>query len=355
MALGSLLLPAIRLLEPEKAHRTTIRLLNMAGGSFAAPRPSAALATTVFGLSFPSPVGMAAGFDKDAEAVRGSFGLGLGFVEVGTITPRPQEGNPKPRLFRLPEDNAVINRMGFNNGGTEAVAARLKALRTGGPSLPGILGVNIGKNKASEDAAADYGACARSLAVDADYLTINVSSPNTPGLRALQSADSLRELVTAVRTGAGEVTKNIPPILIKIAPDLEDEDLFPILEVARDPDVAGLIVSNTTIARPDSLKNPDREETGGLSGAPLRDRARALLHRCYAETGGSVTLIGVGGIASAEDAYARIRAGASLIQLYTALVFKGPALIREINDGLVKRLKAEGFSSISEAVGADHR
>lgn len=354
MGMADLVLPAIRLLDPETAHRLTVCLLRMTGPFQGRPDHHRALATRTFGLSFPSPVGLAAGFDKDAEAVAGAFKLGFGFVEVGTITPRPQYGNPKPRLFRLPEDKAVINRMGFNNGGMQAAALRLQALRDGAP-LPGMLGVNIGKNKTSEDAAGDYGACARALAEFADYLTINVSSPNTPGLRALQSPESVHALVTAVRNGAVEAAGKAPPILIKIAPDLEESDLMPILDAAMDADVAGLIIANTTVARPRTLRSAYHSETGGLSGAPLRDQATALLSRCYQQTKGAVPLIGVGGIASAEDAYARIRAGARLVQLYTAMVFAGPGLIRKINDGLVKKLHADGFETIEQAIGADHR
>lgn len=354
MRLGDMLVPALRLLPPEAAHRLTIQLLRLSDALPGQERPPKALATTAFGKQFPSPVGLAAGFDKDAEAVRGAFKLGLGFMEVGTITPRPQDGNAKPRLFRLVEDFAVVNRMGFNNRGMVSATKTLNAVRNGKP-LCGILGINIGKNKTSEDAAADYAACARSLAAFADYLTINVSSPNTPGLRALQSAESLRTLVSAVRDNATEAGAAGVPILIKIAPDLEENDLAEVLEVAQDPDVAGLIVSNTTITRPDSLRSEHKNQTGGLSGAPLRDKAKDMLHQCYAKTQGQVLLVGVGGIATPQDAYDRIRAGASLVQLYTALVYEGPGLIRKINQGLVDCLRQDGFRTISEAIGADHR
>lgn len=352
MALADLILPAIRRLPPEPAHRLTVRALSLGIGLGRAPAPDPILGNTAFGLRFDSPIGLAAGFDKDAEAAAGAYRLGFGFVEVGTLTPRPQSGNPRPRLFRLPEDDAVINRMGFNNGGAAAAADRLVALRRTG--LPGPLGVNIGKNKDSDDAAADYAACARALARYADYITINVSSPNTPGLRALQSADSLRALIAAVSDAASE-TGPVPPILVKIAPDLEDTDLDAIADVAADEAVAGLIVSNTTIARPADLRGAAREEMGGLSGKPLFGPSTDILRRVYAKTDGAIPLIGVGGIASAADAYAKIRAGATLVQLYSALVYRGPGLVSRITGELPALLRADGFDSLSQAVGADHR
>lgn len=352
MGLSDLAMPLIRCLDPERAHRVSVRALSLGLGPRLENTPDPKLRSTVFGLNFPNPVGLAAGYDKDAQAVHGTFGLGFGFVEIGTLTPKPQPGNPKPRLFRLTSDRAVINRMGFNNGGMAAAAARLKQARAS--ALPGPLGVNIGKNKTSEDAAADYALCAEALANYADYLTINVSSPNTPGLRALQTPDHLRSLVVAVRDAAARSGK-VPPILIKIAPDLEGADLSDIATVAADPDVAGLIVSNTTIDRPDSLRDPQRGETGGLSGAPLLEKSTDVLRRVYRLTEGAVPLIGVGGIASPEDAYAKIKAGASLIQVYSALVFEGPGLVRRITHALPKLLEADGFSSLTEAVGSDSK
>jgi dihydroorotate dehydrogenase len=352
MSLADLAVPAIRLLAPEPAHRLTVRALAMGLGPREIPNRHPALRTTRFGLDFPNPIGLAAGFDKDAEAIGGAFGLGFGFVEVGTITPRPQAGNPKPRLFRLAADRAVINRMGFNNGGMAAVAGRLVPVRAEG--APGPVGINIGKNKDSADAVADYAACAARLAPMADYMVINVSSPNTPGLRALQSAKDLTALIDAVRSAAAEFRETPPPVLVKIAPDLGEDDLRAVVDVARDRALAGLIVSNTTIARPDTLRDPRRSETGGLSGAPLFAPSTAVLRRVYALSDGAVPLIGVGGIASAEDAYAKIRAGACLVQLYSALVFQGPGLPRRIADGLDALLRRDGFPSVDAAVGADH-
>ncbi|MDW3205739.1 MAG: quinone-dependent dihydroorotate dehydrogenase [Alphaproteobacteria bacterium] len=352
MSLHDLVLPLVRCLDAENAHALTIRALRCGLGPRVRAQPDPRLAVEAFGLTFKSPVGLAAGFDKDADVVPGAFGMGFGFVEVGSITPLPQSGNPKPRLFRLSPDQAVINRMGFNNKGASAAAARLHELRR--RSLPGPLGVNFGKNKTSEDAAADYAACSAALSKYADYITINVSSPNTPGLRALQSPDHLRDLVTAVRKAA-DPADCVPPILVKIAPDLADADLENIAEVAMDSGVGGLIVSNTTIARPDNLRSAHAGETGGLSGRPLFQPSTAVLRRVYALTGGKVPLIGVGGIASAEDAYAKIRAGATLVQLYSALVFEGPGLVARITRDLPQLLARDGFARIADAVGADSR
>lgn len=339
------LLPALRLLPPELAHRMAVRALQ-SGLIGNAGSDDPVLETTLWGRRFPNPVGLAAGFDKSAEAYRGAHRLGFGFVEIGSVTPRPQAGNPRPRLFRLAEDRAVINRMGFNNDGVRRVAERLARHRP-----PGILGINLGKNKETADAAADYAEGARHLARFADYLVINVSSPNTPGLRALQDPAALVRLIEAVRAAAANET----PLLVKIAPDLSPEDERDIARVALDHSLAGLILTNTTIARPASLRGRYRSETGGLSGAPLLAPATAMLRRLYALTEGRLPLVGVGGIASGADAYARIRAGASLLQLYTALIYEGPGLVGRIKRELADRLRADGFATVSAAVGADHR
>ncbi|MAO92579.1 MAG: dihydroorotate dehydrogenase (quinone) [Rhodospirillales bacterium] len=352
MALTDYVLPLLHRLDPERAHRLTVRALACGFGPKLTIDPDPCLANEVFGLKFATPIGLAAGFDKDAEAVRACLALGFGFVEIGTVTPRPQGGNPKPRLFRLTQDMAVINRMGFNNAGADRAATRLAAARA--QNLPGPVGVNIGKNKDSEDAAADYAACATRLAPYADYVTINVSSPNTPGLRALQSPDQLRVLVAAVRDAAATVG-DVPPILVKIAPDLEEADLRAISAVGQDPDVAGLIISNTTTTRPDTLRDSQKGQIGGLSGAPLFERSTEVLRRVYALTEGKVPLIGVGGVASAEDAYAKIRAGASLVQLYSALVYTGPELIGRITQTLPELLRADGFTTLAQAIGADFK
>jgi len=339
--------PLIRRLDPETAHRLAIKALKMGlAGRQAAPddpRP----VIDVFGKRFPNPVGLAAGFDKNAEAMDALLGLGFGFVEVGGVTPRPQPGNPRPRVFRLPEDGAVINRMGFNNDGLDAVAARLKARRYQGP---GLLAVNLGKNKDTEEAASDYEKGAAAFAPLADFLVINVSSPNTPGLRALQGKEPLVEIIRRTRARCGAT-----PLLLKIAPDLTTEDEIDICTVAREEGLDGLVVSNTTIARPDTLRGAAKGETGGLSGAPLFQPSTALLRRVYARTEGTVPLIGVGGICSGADAYAKIRSGASLVQLYTALIYHGPALVQAIKADLLACLDRDGFASVAEAVGADHR
>lgn len=339
--------PALFALDPERAHRLTIAALKAAPARPpAAPGP---LSGEVAGLRFPNPVGLAAGFDKDAEVPDAALGLGFGFVEAGSITPLPQAGNPRPRLFRLAEDRAVINRMGFNNGGAEAAVARLERRR----GKPGIVGINIGANKDSADHISDYATMARAMAPLASYLAVNVSSPNTPGLRALQAEGALRELLGAVMDARAEKCGSKgPPIFLKVAPDLEPADIDSIARIALEMKLGALIVSNTTISRP-ALRSRHAGETGGLSGAPLRDLALQRLRDFRKATGGAVPLIGVGGIASAEDAWQRIRAGASLVQLYSALVFMGPGLVRQVVRGVVRCMRRDGFSSIAEAVGSE--
>lgn len=340
----------IRHLDPETAHRLTIRGLAAGLGPVGRGPDDAVLATRALGLDFPNPFGIAAGFDKNAEAWRAVLRMGFGFVEVGTVTPRPQHGNPRPRLFRLPEDGAVINRMGFNNLGMEAVARRLAGSR------PGIVGVNIGRNRDSADAAADYVACARRLGPLADYVVINVSSPNTPGLRALQGRVALTRLVDAVAAALADACADrVPPLMVKIAPDLTVRDREDIAAVADAGPVAGLIVGNTTVERPAGLRGAHRDETGGLSGRPLFGPSTDVLSDMYRLTGGRIALVGVGGVSSGADAYAKIRAGASLVQLYTALVYQGPGLIGELKRDLARLLRADGFESVAAAVGADHR
>ncbi|ANY19055.1 Dihydroorotate dehydrogenase (quinone) [Tsuneonella dongtanensis] len=334
--------PALFALDPERAHRLTIAGLKLAPVlPLPAPGP---LATTVAGVAFANPVGLAAGFDKDAEVPDAAMGLGFGFVEVGSITPRPQAGNPKPRLFRLAADRAVINRMGFNNGGAEAAATRLAKRER-----RGVLGINVGANKDSADRIADYLNGIATFAPLADYLTVNVSSPNTPGLRDLQSEGELAALLSAI---AGARTAETPPVFLKVAPDLAEGDHERIVRAALDNGIAGLIVSNTTVSRP-HLRSVHAGEAGGLSGAPLRDLALDQLRRFRSVAGSELPLIGVGGIASAEDAWARIRAGASLVQLYSALVYEGPGLARTIVRGLERLMKRDGFVSIADAVGTE--
>jgi len=336
--------PLLFTLDAERAHRATIRALKLKPSLRSAP-VSPRLAIDVAGLRFPNPVGLAAGFDKDAQVPDAMLGLGFGFVEVGTVTPFPQAGNPRPRLFRLVEDRGVINRMGFNNGGQAAALERL--LRRN--DRPGIVGVNIGANKDAADRIADYVRGVQVMAGVARYLTVNISSPNTPGLRALQDRGALTELLSGVMGAVGAGGRR-PPVFLKVAPDLEPADIDDIAEICLQYRLDGLIVSNTTISRP-ALRSRLAGEAGGLSGAPLRELAQQRLVDFRKATGGALPLIGVGGIASAEDAYARIRAGASLVQLYSALVYEGPGLARRICDGLVRLLDRDGFATIAEAVG----
>lgn len=348
--------PLLFRFDPETAHGLTIKALKSGLVPPARGKDEPALHTRVWGLDFANPVGLAAGFDKNAEVVDAMLNLGFGFVEPGSVTPRPQPGNPRPRLFRLVEQRAVINRMGFNNEGLEAFAQRLERRRDSGKRAPGIVGANLGKNKDTVDAADDYVIGVRRLAPLADYLVVNVSSPNTPGLRALQGRDPLRALLERVleaRASCG-LTRN-PPLLLKIAPDLTVEDKSDIAAVALESGIDGLIVSNTTIARPDTIPAAMRSEAGGLSGAPLFEASTSVLREIYALTGGKLPIIGVGGVATGADAYAKIRAGASLVQLYSAMVYAGPAVVHRIRRELAELLRRDGFRSVAEAVGADHR
>jgi dihydroorotate dehydrogenase len=336
-----LIRPLAFALDAETAHRLTVKALRLMPPRRPPDFPSS-LGSRVAGIDFPTPVGLAAGFDKDAEVPEQMLFLGFGFVEVGTLTPRPQEGNPKPRLFRLRKDRAVINRLGFNNGGQPAAYGRLQL----DMRLPGIIGVNVGANKDSEDRIADYASGVRAMAQVADYLTINISSPNTPGLRGLQEKGALEELLAAVRE-----VRSKKPIFLKVAPDLMDGDPERIVRAAIDHGIDAIIVSNTTVSRP-PLRSNHANEAGGLSGAPLKPLALGALRRFHSASGGEMPLIGVGGIASAEDAWERIRAGASLIQLYTAMVYEGPGVAARIARGLAHLLRREGFANIAEAVGS---
>jgi dihydroorotate dehydrogenase len=334
--------PALFTLDPERAHGLAMAALR------ALPHRPAALGgplqIDVAGLAFPNPLGMAAGFDKDGEVPDALLGQGFGFVEVGSITPRPQAGNPRPRLFRLAEDRAVINRMGFNNGGAPAAAARLAKREK-----RGIVGINLGANKDSADRVADYVQMTQVMAPLASYLAVNISSPNTPGLRALQGEGALTALLDAVLAARGETG---PPVFLKVAPDLEPADIDAIARLALDRKLAALIVSNTTVSRP-SLRSRHAGEAGGLSGAPLKELALQRLRDFRVATGGALPLVGVGGIASAEDAWQRIRAGASLIQLYSAMVYQGPGIARRIVRGLEALMRRDGLGSIAEAVGSE--
>jgi dihydroorotate dehydrogenase len=354
MALYSLLRPLIFRVEAERAHTLSLALLEKAPHR-APPQSDPRLAVTVAGLHFPNPIGLAAGYDKDARVPDAMLGLGFGFAEVGTLTPLPQAGNPQPRLFRLAEDRAVINRMGFNNGGQAEALARLSRRRRHDPSTllgTGIVGVNIGANKDAADRVADYATGVAAMAPVADYLTVNISSPNTPGLRALQeeeALDALLEQVMAAR-GAANIPGGGPPVFLKVAPDLERADIHAIAKVAIDRGVGALIVANTTVSRP-PLISAHAGEQGGLSGEPLKPLALQRLRDFRSATGRALPLIAAGGIASAEDAFARIRAGASLVQLYSALVYEGPGLAKRIAQGLTALLEREGFANVADAIG----
>jgi dihydroorotate dehydrogenase len=347
--LFDLALPLLRRLPPEMAHRTTIHALR--GGL--APRRRRAdppsLAVRVWGRDFPNPIGLAAGFDKNAEAPDALLRFGFGFVEIGTVTPRPQAGNPRPRLFRLPEDEALINRLGFNNEGLPAVTARLTARRGRG----GLVGANVGKNRDTLDDSADYVQGVTALAPLVDYLVVNVSSPNTPGLRELQRKNRVTALIEKlVAARASVMPANPPPLLVKIAPDLTAAERSDLAAAALATRIDGLIVANTTVARPATLRSPEAHEPGGLSGRPLFAASTALLAEMYRLTAGKVPIIGVGGISSGADAYEKIRAGASLVQLYTALVYRGPGLVQRIKLELAELLARDGFVSLSEAIGS---
>ena len=342
MALYPLVRPLAFALDAERAHRATITALRLLPAG-RPPAPDPMLSVAVAGLDFPNPVGLAAGFDKDAEVFRQMLGFGFGFVEVGTVTPRAQAGNPRPRLFRLAEDEAVINRLGFNNRGQGPAAARLERHQ-------GLVGANIGVNKDSADRVADYSAGVAAMAGVADYLTINISSPNTPGLRDLQDEAALDQLLTA----AVEARAHGPPIFLKVAPDLTPAQIHGIARIAIDRKVDALIVGNTTVGRP-ALRSKHRGEAGGLSGAPLKALALERLRDFRAATGGALPLIAVGGIESGADAFERVRAGASLVQLYTALVYRGPGLARRINRELKQLLAQEGFERLTDAIGTEKR
>ena len=344
MSLYPLVRPLAFALDAERAHRSTIAALKLAPKRRRPDFPPE-LRVTVAGLDFPSPVGLAAGFDKDAEVPEQMLGLGFGFVEVGTVTPRPQHGNPKPRLFRLIEDQAVINRMGFNNSGQPAAWQRLQACM----HVPGVVGANVGANKDSADRIADYAQGVRNMAPVADYLTINISSPNTPGLRQLQDEGALNGLLSAVMEARGA---DRPPIFLKVAPDLGEGEPDQIVRVAIQHHVDAIMVANTTVSRP-TLRSRHGTESGGLSGKPLRVLALKALRDFRGASGGEMTLIAVGGIASANDAWERIRAGASLVQLYSAMVYEGPGIARRIARGLAERVRAAGFANIAEAVGTE--
>jgi len=345
-------------LDPETAHHLGVGGLRLLGWRPVArllrPRPAPSLRVKAFGLDFDSPLGLAAGFDKGQVVAPGLLALGFSHVEIGTITPRPQAGNPPPRLFRLPEHRALINRMGFNNDGIEVCAARFAALASSG--RPGLVGVNVGKNKdtPNERAEADYLLCIDRLHAFADYLVVNISSPNTPGLRELQGRAALERLLSACVKRARELP--IPrPLLVKLAPDLSDQALDEAVDVAVACGASGLIATNTTISREGVGGHPRSGEAGGLSGAPLEARATEVVRRAYRRAEGRLAIVGAGGVFGAADAYRKIRAGAALVQLYTGFIYGGPALPGRILRELDELLRRDGFRSVAEAMGADAR
>ncbi len=343
-ALATSLSPLLRRLDAERAHRLAILALRLGLAGADTTPDDPALATTALGMAFRNPIGLAAGFDKDGVAVRGLSRLGFGFIETGTVTPRPQPGNPLPRVFRLEQDRAVINRYGMNNDGLAAYAARLAALprrRT----VP--VGANIGINKDGADPERDYPALVGAVAPHADYVVINVSSPNTPGLRDLQGEARLRAILEAVQQGV----PRRPPLLVKVAPDLSEAGLEQVVEAAVSHGVDGLIVANTTIARPESLRSGHAREAGGLSGPPLLGPSTAMLARAHRLAAGRLALIGCGGVATGADVLAKLRAGACLVQLYTAFAYDGPALVGRLKTELLAAMRAEGFRGVAEAVG----
>ena len=349
MSLYRILRPLLFTLPPETAHQLTVNGLRLLGAMGRPKSDAAILRQTVLGHDFDNPFGMAAGFDKNGEAISGVHRIGFGFAEIGTLTPLPQPGNPTPRVFRLTAERALINRLGFNNRGQMDALARLENWREKSPQARPV-GVNIGANKEAVDRIADYDIGAQRFAALADYLTVNISSPNTPGLRDLQSGEAAGEIMRRVRAAAPDI-----PVLVKIAPDMSHDDAIGLAELAQAENIDGLIISNTTLARDGVASSRHKDEAGGVSGAPVFDMATDMLRAVYRASGGKLTLIGVGGVSSAAAAYAKIRAGASLVQLYTGLVYEGPGLVTRMKSELAQMLRADGFSNIAEAIGADAR
>ena len=349
--------PVLFRMDPEDAHRLTLA----AAKAGLAPRPELpddpTLRVTLWNRLFPNPIGLAAGFDKNAEVIGPMLNMGFGFVEAGTVTPKPQHGNPRPRVFRNLRHEAVINRMGFPNEGMNRFKKNYDRFLSRRPRPAGLVGINIGMNKSQTDPAKDYCVLVRHLGPLADYLAVNISSPNTPGLRDLQKPDVFLDLMGKILEERAKAcgTDNPPPLLVKLSPDLDERQQDDLAKAAVESGIDGLILTNTTLSRPPGLDPIFAAETGGLSGYPLRDKSTAAIRNFYRLTGGKLPIIGVGGIASAQDAYAKIRAGASLVQVYTILAFHGPSVLNRIIRGLGDELAKDGFSHIGQAVGADHR
>ena len=348
-----MLRPLLFQLDPEKAHELTLKAMK-AGLSPSYPATTnPALEQILWGLKFPNPIGLAAGFDKNAEVIGPAFGLGFGFVEIGTVTPKPQHGNPKPRIFRKPENEAIINRMGFPNSGMNTFKTNLEKFLSRRERPPGAVGINIGMNNNQKDPVKDYSVLIKMLAPMADYLTVNISSPNTPGLRDLQKREPLLDLLGIIkeerRKACGD---HPPPILVKLAPDLNRAQQEELSQALLEAEIDGLVLTNTTLERPASLPENFAAEQGGLSGKPLTQKSTDIIGNFYKLTKGQIPIIGVGGVSNARDAYDKIRAGASLVQLYTGLVFQGPSVAHSINQGLAGFLRADGFDHVSDAIGA---
>ena len=347
--LYKLIRPILFSLRPEDAHNITLSLLKYGRYPDKRTEHHSILYNEVFGRHFNNPIGLAAGFDKNASAIKNLYKIGFGFIEVGTVTPKPQPGNPKPRLFRLTEDHGIINRLGFNNCGAEKFRQNISKFRR---EHNNILGINIGKNKDAEDAIGDYLGNYKNLSSLADYLVINISSPNTPGLRELQNTENLEKLlgsITDYRNDKNDKT----PILLKVAPDLSDNELNNIADISIHYGIDGIIATNTTITRPTNLKSANKNEIGGLSGGPLRELSNKVIESIYRHTKGSIPIIGVGGVSSGQDAYQKIRLGASLVQIYSALIFEGPDVLTVILKDLKYLLEKDGFQRLKEAVGVD--
>lgn len=344
--------PLIRLVDPEIAHNAAIKILKWGLVGKQTTKDPSSLEMNVWGMQFDNPLGMAAGFDKQAEAVEGLHRIGFSFIEIGSVTPKPQYGNPKPRVFRLVEDNAVVNRYGFNSEGHGTVWQRLRKLKDN-KDFHGIVGVNLGKNKTMEDAAQDYIEGIKKFSDVADYFVINISSPNTPGLRSLQSKKDLEILLTRINE-ARQSIQSKQPVLLKLAPDLSESERQDVADVIlkKKTKVDGLILCNTTVTR-NNLKSSLKEEVGGLSGAPLTNMSTAIISDMYSRTKGSVPIIGVGGIFTGADAYDKIKAGASLVQLYTSFAYLGPPVVTKIKRELNEMLAKDGLASLKEAIGKD--
>ena len=348
--------PLLFALDAEKAHNLTLKAMKCGLTPKAPECNTPELEQTLWGLKFPNPVGLSAGFDKNAEVIGPTFNLGFGFVETGTVTPKPQEGNPKPRVFRSPDHGAVINRMGFPNAGADAYKANLEKFLSAKEKPNGVIGLNIGMNKTQKNPAKDYAYLIRLLAPMADYLTVNISSPNTPGLRDLQKREPLMDLLEIIMAERKKSCRtHEPPLFVKLAPDLGETQQKELAHTLMDAKVDGVILTNTTLDRPEYLPEKFRNQQGGLSGQPLTDKSTDIIRNFYKLTDGKLPIIGVGGIANGRQAYKKICAGACLVQIYSALVFEGPFVAHTINTQLSHLLKQDGFENISQAVGADHK